>query len=261
MTIHDFERRLTDLLQERAEGAMEQTKPQEQLSSLLAEGQRDVQRRRRWIVGGAAAVAAAAVAIAVGVTQQDDEQAPPSPIDPVGTPDPLSAAIATVFIDHTYDYQLDGVVSMMSGDVAIDDAASVDAWVADFAWREAAGFSLADLSCREGSTTAEGTAVRCSFTYHALGSEQLGRIPFGENTFDVVVRDSQIVRIDETLTFIENGFSDQMWEPFADWVKDRHPADVEVMYTDPSQSGARLGPASRRLWEQRLAEWVAFQQQ
>lgn len=261
MTTPELELRLTNLLQERAEDAMERTKTQEKLSSLLADGRLDGQRRRRRVAAGglAAAAVAATVAVAAWLASGGEKETAPEPAPAPN--DELAAAVATVFIENTYAFELDGVIGMMSDDVVIDDAATLDAWLADYRWREAAGFSLTYVDCREGGATSEGTEATCTFAFHALGSDRLGMVPFGSSTFDVAVRDGEITRIDETLEFMDNGFSEHVWEPFAAWVADRHPADVEVMYADADQSGASFAPRSLRLWEQRISEWVAFEQQ
>lgn len=252
MTTPDLERRLTDLLQERAEGAMERTRPHEKLASLLDRGQHDLQRRRRrWAVGGGLAAAAAAVAIAVYLGRGDVDRAEPAPA--VG---PDAGAVASSFLEAAYAYDLDRAAGMFSADVEIVDKADTDEWLAEKAWNEAAGFSLDTQSCREGSTSSTGTEVHCTFALHALGSEQLGRGPYGDNTMDLTVVDGKIASVEEFWPYVSNGFSTEMWEPFAAWVVAKHPDDVLAMYDDNAQTGARVDARSLRLWEEHVAEYV-----
>ncbi len=54
-----------------------------------------------------------------------------------------------------------------------------------------------------------------------------------------------------------NGFSGQMWEPFAQWVATEHPDDVAAMYQNASQTEPLLTEDSIRLWARRVPEYVA----
>lgn len=259
MTAPDLERRLTRLLHERAEGAMNTTNTQEKLASLLANSSRRLQRRRgRWATGGLV-VAAATAAVLFWVANGDTEPVEPAPagIDTVG--------LATTFLEAIYAHDTDRAEGMMSpevrigGDSAFDEPASVAEWREEIAWNAAIGVSLADRSCSVGATTASTTEVSCVYAIHALGSERLGRGPFEGNTLDVTIRDGEIVEFQDAWDFMRNGFSAEMWEPFAAWVAQEHPADARTMYTDSSHSEPRFGPASLRLWEQRIADYVATQ--
>jgi hypothetical protein len=53
-----------------------------------------------------------------------------------------------------------------------------------------------------------------------------------------------------------NGFSVQVWEPFALWVSAAYPEDAAIMYTDSSMSDYRLTDESIALWEQHTHEYV-----
>ena len=131
---------------------------------------------------------------------------------------------------------------MLSADVEIVDSADVHEWRDDLAWRRVVGFSLADHSCREGSTSSAGSEVDCTFALHAMGSEKLGRGPFGGNTFHLTVLNGKVTRVEENWPYLENGFSEEIWEPFAARVVQEHPADTRAMYTDSSLTGPRLRP-------------------
>ena len=252
MTTSDLERRLADLLHERAEGAMTKTHTQEKLSSLLAD-RGDAQRRRRWAAGGLAA-AAALVAVAVWTGRGDvdrTEQLPGDGSEPV--------AIASSFIRSSYAYELDRAEGMLSTDVDMVDPETLDKWRDQNAWYEAAGFSVTDLSCREESTSSAGTEVHCTFALRGMGSEHLGVGPYGGNTFDLTVLDGEITSVKEYWPFEENGFSDEMWEPFADWIQQTHPDDADVMYTDASLTEPRPGPTSMGLWELRVRQYAELE--
>lgn len=256
MTASELERRLSGLLQERADDAMARTDTQEQLSTLLVTRGRDTrQRRRRWVTRGfaVAAVAAATAAVAVWVTtgDRDREQPTPAGID--------SVQIATAFLEAVYAHDADLATSLLSPGVRIThdrtlETVPISEWRDELAWQEAIGASMVDPSCR----AEDSSEVSCTYSLHALGSDELRHRPYVGNTLDLTIRDGLIVAFQDEWHYMDNGFSAEMWEPFADWIVREHPSDVRVMYTDPSQNLPRIGPRSVRRWEQRVAEWVAL---
>jgi hypothetical protein len=97
----------------------------------------------------------------------------------------------------------------------------------------------------------------CPFDYHALRSDEIGRGPFSGSSFYVTVLNGEIVSASMQLEYASNGFSEQMWEPFAKWVSETYPEDAAVMYADwPSQSLQRMTGESIRLWERHTRGYV-----
>jgi hypothetical protein len=213
-------------------------------------------------VAGLVAVAAAvAVAVAVGTGRGDSEGT-----GPVSVPDGDEVAVAESFLEATYAFDLDAAEALLSsdvtigGDAAVSGTATVEEWRAGLAWAEATGHSLADYSCATTSTSAAGTEVRCAYALNSFGSEELGRGPFGDNILDVTIAAGEITKVEEHWSYMTNGFNDEMWEPFRIWITEEHPGDTQAMYTDATFSQPRSDARSLRLWEQRLAEWVASQE-
>jgi hypothetical protein len=122
------------------------------------------------------------------------------------------------------------------------------------AWLEASGHQQMLDSCGERSRSAAGIVVRCTYDFHGLGSDELGRGPFHGSFFDLTVRDGEIVQATGNVEISE--FSPQMWEPFSYWTDANYPADADVMYV-PSRNGAQFTEESFRLWEQHVREYVA----
>jgi len=255
MTTSELERRLTGLLRERADDAMEQTSTREKLSSLLDTRRRDArQRGRRWAAGGLV-VAAATAAVAVWISSGDGDRVEPTPagVDTV--------QLANAFLEAVYARDADLATSFLSPDVQITHAEAVgtvpeSAWRDELAWQQAIGATMVDHTCRAGETSASTSEVTCTYSLHALGSDQLRHRPYAGNTLDVTIRDGLIVAFQDEWHYMDNGFSAEMWEPFANWIVREHPSDVRVMYTSSAQNLPRLGPTSSRRWEQRIAEWV-----
>lgn len=222
----------------------------------LEELKHEVKTRRRTGVALTAAVVAVVVAGAgwlaatrLGVS----DNATVNPAD-----DSKPSEVAASFIRTAYAYDLNRASAMLSGDadVYIESGDAAD-WRDSMAWNKAVGFSLAHVSCPEGTATATGTEVRCAYALHALGSKELGRGPY-EGTFVVTVRDGKITRASEDFPFDENGFSDEMWEPFQAWVYQEHPSEARVMW-EGNQSAAGIAQ-ERRLFEKNIPEYVAAHQ-
>ena len=232
---------------------MEETSTQQRDTAPLDDGHRDFQRRRRsWVIAGLATIVTiVAVAVIAWLLSGEDEPTARTPVDS------NADAVAVSFMETTHAYDLDRAVGMLAEDAEIVDAADVADWRNGLAWEEAAGFTLAELSCREGQTTSSGTSVHCSYALHGLGSKQLGRGPYGGGTADLTVLDGKITSIEENWPFIENGFSAEMWEPFEAWIARHHLADHTVMYGESLTKAESA--RSLRLWEMYIAEYVATQ--
>jgi len=204
MTTPDLERRLADLLQDRAEGAMKVTNTRDKLTTLLTDGERRLQNRRRGAVAGlVAAAVAVAVAVAVGTGRGDLEGT-----EPASVADGDQVAVAESFLKATYAFALDAAEALLSSDVTIGgDAAvvgtvAVEEWRAGLAWAEVTGHSLADYSCATTSTSAAGTEVGCAYALNSFGSEELGREPFEDNRLDVTIVAGEITKIEEHWSYM-----------------------------------------------------------
>jgi hypothetical protein len=125
-------------------------------------------------------------------------------------------------------------------------------------FQEATGLKQILGSCEEAFSYALGTVVRCTWDYHGIRSEEIGRGPYSGSYDEITVRDGEIVEVDG---YIETAkFGPQMWDPFAEWISTNYPEDVVVMYK-PNFSDYRLTLESIRLWEQHSREYVEAVQQ
>jgi hypothetical protein len=70
------------------------------------------------------------------------------------------------------------------------------------------------------------------------------------------VRDGRIDGFTEQIEYRENGFNDEVWEPFLQWLIANHPDEVSIMYTDASASRHSTTDESIALWERRSREYV-----
>jgi hypothetical protein len=258
MTIpSDLERRLADVLQQRAEDAMNDTKTEERLDTLLSATELDRRRRKRvWAAGTLAAAAAAAAVIAwvPGLGGDEDVSGP----DTAATGTAYQAErVATRFVTAYAAFDRQKAGSYLDGNVI-----GLDAWREQNRWYQAVGFQMMPDACRAQGTDSQGaTTVNCPYDYESMGSDELGRGPFTGSRFVVTVREGKIVTGQLDIEFLDNGFSAKVWEPFAAWVKKAHPKEAAVMYAD--DSGTTLQSETRRanrLWRQNVREYVEEQQ-
>jgi len=118
---------------------------------------------------------------------------------------------------------------------------------------EAQGYEQMGTSCEQTGSSASGTDVRCTFDFHGIRSDEIGRGPYSGSYFDLTVLDGKIQR--PSLYWETKEFSTYMWEPFATWVSETYPKDGAVMYNS-SYSDFLLSEESIQLWEQHTQEYV-----
>ena len=207
---------------------------------------------RRLLVG-AAAVALLVIGAFAAYQSRDDGASGPPPME-----------VATSFLEAYGAFDAEEAISYLADDADISQligsvgAQGVQGTPEEFrllvSLLEATGYKQKLISCEELGSSDSGTDVRCTSDYHNFRSDEIGRGPFSAVSFDVTVRDGEIVRARQDFGVEE--FSTQMWEPFASWVSKAYPKDAAVMYADGGTSGVRLTEESIRLWERHLRDYV-----
>jgi hypothetical protein len=211
-----------------------------------------------------AAIGLAAVAC-TSETRTGQRAAPPADQRPTVNPaDPAAEEVARNFLQAYGAFEADRAISYLANDADITElmtsvgARGVKGTLKEFrlliAQLEGTGYKQMLDPCKELGSSASGTNLRCTFDFHLLRSDEIGRGPFSGSSFLLTVHDGEIVRA--SVSFGIQEFSPQMWEPFASWVSKTHPEDVAVMYEDESQTGVRLTKESSRLWERHTREYV-----
>jgi Tol biopolymer transport system component len=185
------------------------------------------------------------------------------PLPPDGTPaEPPAVQTAMAFLDAYGAFDADRALSYLA-DEAIDDPRPVafgrtrDGFRGELAILAAFRYRHIITGCEEGGESPAGTAVRCAFDIHEFGSDEVGLGPYGDNYWDLTVRDGKLTSARSTWAHSTNGSSDERWEPFANWVRANYPDDVLELYTGdpPTQFINREETIS--LLEQRVDEFVA----
>ena len=256
MTTSELERRLADVLQRHAEDAMNSTNTEEQLGRLLADtGQQRRRRRRAWVAGGLVAVAAAA-ALVVWSPDLGNRKTDRTPVDREQQAEQTSSA----FVEAYADFDPDRAATYLADDADLTiwtDKLGDDHWRRGLGWLEAAGTRMTLDSCSSLWSSGGATYVSCVFDVQGLGSEELGRGPYPDNTFSLTVEDGEIVDASMELASRTNGFYEEMWRPFAKWVTRAHPEDAALMYYQwPETDWASETPRSMALWRDHVQDYV-----
>jgi hypothetical protein len=180
----------------------------------------------------------------------------------VATPAPVTKAerVAKRFVDAYGAYDASRALKYLSKEgIATGSGHTSLSWGSPEQFRKEVAMNRArhieqkPPVCEQQGDSAEGTTVRCAFDFHAFRSDEIGRGPFGDNYWELVVRDGKVRSAVSTWAYLTNGFSAQMWEPFQRWVTSAHPEDVQTLYPvgDPPITDQGI-----RLWERRLREWA-----
>jgi hypothetical protein len=219
---------------------------------------RAMRNRRAGAFVVAAAIGVAAVAVILG-TRGGSE--PRTPLGERPTVSPVE--VATGFIEAYGSLDVERTISHLADNA---DVFPLIGWVGTgvdeppegfqllFSLLEAQGYKQTLGSCEEVGSSASVTSLRCTYDFHSLRSDEIGRGPYSGSYFDLLVRDGEIVRASSYME-IEK-FGPQMWDPFARWVSRNYPEDVAVMYVDETQSLEQVNEASIRLWEQHTRDYV-----
>ncbi len=209
-----------------------------------------------WIAGGLVAVAAAA-ALVVWRPDLGSDKADPEPVDQ----EQRAEQTATAFVEAYADFDPDRAASYLADDAALTiwtDELGNDHWRRGNRWLQAFGAQILLDQCDALWSSGPATYVSCVFDLHGLGSEQLGRGPYPDNTFSLTVKDGEIVDASMALASRTNGFSEEMWRPFAKWVIPDLPRGRRghVLQVPGDRTVAHETPRSLALWRQHVKDYV-----
>ena len=178
--------------------------------------------------------------------------------EPAQNPDQADA-VARQFLAAYGSFDADKAITFLTDDAIARRWGTPEQLRLDFAYNRAVGYkqTMIGAYCAHMGNSESGNSLQCAFEMDAGGSGEIGLGPYTGNYWRLTVRDGKIVSAERDIAFMTNGFSDQIWEPFAEWVSVEHPDDVLAMYTDVRQGMQRVTEDSIRLWERRTTEYVA----
>jgi len=142
MSATELERHLTELLNQRAEEAMNATNTDERLAELLEETRATDRRRPRRTWFGAVVARAAVTALAFWAVTRAVDRAEPQPAVPIST-----KQVATQYLEALATYDIPRAESYLSGDSDLtlwaDTPTDLEGWRAAQAWNQAVEFEMA----------------------------------------------------------------------------------------------------------------------
>jgi hypothetical protein len=197
------------------------------------------------VIAAVAAVVAVVLVAAAMLAGIGGDDGPATP----GQAPTTDEQVAQDFLDAFTSFRPDLVALHLA-----DDASLPEAWWRDLKRYEAMGVVFLVRPCEQVSaSSAAGTSIMCTFDYHALGTDEEGRAPFGDNTFALRVDDGKVDHFEVTDSGAINGF-DQRYDAFGSWVRTNHPGDWDFMDSDGTVSAEDL-PRWLQLWKVRLAQY------
>ena len=227
------------------------------LNSWQEQERRQRRASRNKKIGAFAVVAAIAVVAVVWIAGTRGGQDTTTPADQptVNPAGPTAEDVATDFFQAYASFNTDQAVSYLADDADISGfgVEGLREFRLLIRFSEATGFKHILDSCEETISGSFGVVVNCTWDFHGIRSEEIGRGPYSGSYDEFTVRDGEIVDVSSYTEIAK--FSPQMWEPFAEWVSTNYPKDVPVMYKSDF-SDYQLTGESIRLWEQHTREYV-----
>ena len=255
----ELERRLAGVLHEHAATAMNATDTEGRLQAFHSDtGSADRRRRLAWGISAVAAAAAVVVALVLtGVPGLSSDRAEP----PLPAGDRRPVMVATDFVDAFAAYDPVGASRDLAtgADMKIwVDADGRSEWQRGLVWADVVGFRVLPGDCVTSQHHGSRTMLRCPFDLHAIGSDRIGRGPYHGNDFYGVVDGGEIVTTEMSIAYETNGFQDEMWAPFSEWLEREYPADFAVMIrnVDGVQLPSFTDDSISR-WRTRIVSWLA----
>jgi hypothetical protein len=213
-------------------------------------------RKRRRVTLAVAASVAAAVVVTVAATGAGGWLGDDKAVGPAQNPD-QAETVAREFLAAYGSFDADKAINYLTDDAIARRWGTPEQLHLDFAHYRAQGYQETVNDCEQVGNSESGVSLVCAFDMHGIRSDEIGLGPYTDNYWNLTVRDGKIDCANQQMAYLSNGFSKQMWEPFAAWVRVEHPGDIVAMYTDESQEMQRVTEDSNRLWELRTAEYVA----
>jgi hypothetical protein len=213
-------------------------------------------RKRRRVTLAVAASVAAAVVVTVAATGAGGWLGVDKAVGPAQNPD-QAETVAREFLAAYGSFDADKAITYLTDDAITLRWGTPEQLRLDVAHYRAQGYQETVNECEQVGNSESGVSLVCAFDMHGIRSDEIGLGPYTDNHWNLTVRNGKIDSANQRMAYLSNGFSKQMWEPFAAWVRVEHPGDIAAMYTDESQEMQRVTEDSNRLWELRTAEYVA----
>jgi hypothetical protein len=232
---------------------MNRTSSQSERQELLSVGaNRARPDRRRWIFGGLAAAVAAAVGVVLWTSGPGTQRGSPPAARPTGSSAATNLAAAEGMAAAFAAHDSAGAASYLARGTAMPD------WVGPVIVKRDAAWAVRYLMqpCRATSTYPNLTVFSCPFGVHLLGSSDVGKGPFRNNTLAVDVSDGKVTSANVLMPYETNGIGRYLGSVFG-WIAENHPSDRRFLHQDEADVTPAEWPRYTYLWKQYVREYVA----
>jgi hypothetical protein len=208
------------------------------------------------------AAAAAVVLVAAGAVWVSSRHHP----DTVGPTHKLSRAervaihTATSFVDAIHFYNLPQARRLLAPGATFAGALSAKGWPETMRFFQDTGGQIDPGTCRLSNRVGQpGIMVDCPYSYQLMRSADLGLGPYTGSHFRISTRRARVIRVYMWHRTDTNGWSRQMWTPFATWIDTFHHQDGPRMYPDwPKQGHFPDTNQAIQLWAHRTRQFVHY---
>ena len=234
--------------------------------ALQRQQKRQVRSARNKKIGALAIAAVIGIAAVVVVIRLAGDGSGPEPAGQPAPAQPTAEEVATGFVEAFGAFDADRAISYLADDADIQGLAaqvgsgaqSVEGTLGEFrellSLLEAMNFRQMPSAC-EDLNSQTSNIIQCKFDFHLFGSDELERGPFTGAWYYVTVQSGEVSSATWNLD-VEDDFSAQMWEPFAEWVSATYPEDAAIMYDDRNLTGVALTAESILLWRKHVGDYV-----
>jgi hypothetical protein len=184
-----------------------------------------------------------------------DAQAGPRPPEPAAS----DIRTATRFVGALSLFDLHRVRELLAPGATFTGAVDTGQWALAMRFFHETGGQILPGPCYALSQASSEAVVDCPYRYQLMRSGDLGLGPYTGSNFEITTRDGRVTAVNMDHETDTNGWSTQMWMPFAAWIDSFHHADGAMMYPDwPQQHHWPATKQAIRLWSLRTRQFVQY---
>jgi len=166
---------------------------------------------------------------------------------------------ATGFVDALSSFDVPRARHLLAPGATFSGAVDSRSWAEVMRFFHQTGGRIIPDSCFVLDQTSLKTVVDCPYSYQLMRSGDLGLGPYTGSTFEITTRNGQVTHVYMDHETDTNGWSSQMWTPFATWIDTFHHHDGATMYPDwPRQHHWPATNQAIRLWSERTRQFVHY---
>jgi hypothetical protein len=168
-------------------------------------------------------------------------------------------ATATGFVDALSSFDVARARHLLAPGATFSGAVDGRSWAEVMRFFHETGGRIIPDPCFVLDQTSPRTVVDCPYSYQLMRSGDLGLGPYAGSTFEITTRNGRVTHVDMDHETDTNGWSSQMWTPFATWIDTFHHRDGAAMYPDwPQQHHWPATDQAIRLWSERTRQFVHY---